>query len=176
MKRSAPRLALVFAFGIWAGGALLASSLSIPVAWADDAAEHLAGTWKLSAWTVQVVGEPASREPYGPDPKGRLVLTPRGDWIIIITGANRTAAKTAEEKAALLDSMLAYSGKYRIDGDKITTRVDMSSNEIYTGANQDQVRYFKVDGDELLLRTPEIASAVLVGKRVVGTITFTRER
>ena len=144
----------------------LLSSLPIPVAFADDdAAKQVVGTWQLSAWTVQVVGEPGSREPYGPNPKGRLVLTPRGHWIIIITGANRTAAKTAEEKAALLDSMIAYAGKYRIEGDKVTTRVDISSSEFYTGASQDVVRYFKVDGDKLVLRTPEIASAVLVGKR-----------
>jgi hypothetical protein len=72
--------------------------------------------------------------------------------------------------------MLAYSGKYRIDGNKITTRVDMSSNEVYTGANQDQTRFFRVEGDKLDIRTPEIASAVLPGKKIVGTLCFERER
>jgi len=42
------------------------------------------------------------------------VITSDGYWIIIITRANRCAAKTPDEKAALLDSMLAYSGKYTI--------------------------------------------------------------
>ena len=122
-----------------------------------------------------MIGED-SREPYGPNPKGRLVITPEGHWIAILTGANRRPAKTAEEKAALLDSSLAYSGRYTIEGDKVTTRVDMSTNEIFTGANQDQTRFFKVEGDKLLLRTPEIASAVLPGKKVVGTLNWERER
>ncbi len=142
---------------------------------AHDVPTRLFGTWKLASWVTQVIGED-SRQPYGPNPKGRLVITPEGHWIVIITGANRRPANTADEKAALLDSMLAYSGKYRIEGDKITTRVDMSSNEIYIGANQDQTRFFKIDGDKLVIRTPEIASAVLPGKRVVGTISWERER
>jgi hypothetical protein len=94
--------------------------------------------------------------------------------MLLITGANRRPAKTTDEKAALLDSMIANSGKYRIDGAKITIRADMSSNEI--GANEDQTRFFKVDGDKLALRTPEIASAVLPGKKVVGTLHWERER
>jgi len=150
-------------------------TFDISVAFADEVQTQLIGTWKLTGWVVQVIGED-SREPYGPNPKGRLVITPEGYWIVVLTGANRRPAKTNDEKAALLDSMLAYSGKYRIEGDKITTRVDMSSNEIYTGANQDQTRFFKVDGDRLALRTPEIASAVLPGKKVVGTLSWERER
>jgi hypothetical protein len=141
----------------------------------DEVATQLIGTWKLTSWVTQVIGED-SREPYGPNPKGRLVITPEGHWIVIITAANRQSPKTTDEKAALLDSMLAYSGKYRIDGKKITTRVDISSNEIYTGANQDQTRFFRVEGDKLDIRTPEIASAVLPGKRIVGTLCFERER
>jgi hypothetical protein len=160
---------LVFAFV-----ALITSwSLLTPVALADDATKQLVGTWKLTAWVVQVIGED-SREPYGPNPKGRLIMTPEGHWMLLITGASRRPAKTTDEKAALLDSMIANSGKYRIEGAKITIRADMSSNEI--GANEDQTRFFKVDGDKLALRTPEIASAVLPGKKVVGTLHWERER
>ena len=72
--------------------------------------------------------------------------------------------------------MLAYSGVYTVEGNKITTHVDMSSNEIYTGANQNQTRFFRVEGDKLTLRTPEIVSAVRPGQKAVGTITFERER
>lgn len=140
----------------------------------DEVATQLIGTWKLTSWVTQVIGED-SREPYGPNPKGRLVITSEGHWIVIITAANRQPPKTTEEKAALLDSMLAYSGKYRIEGDKITTRVDMSSNEIYTGSNQDQTRFFRVEGNKLDIRTPEIASAVLPGKKIIGTLSFKRE-
>jgi hypothetical protein len=168
IEMTSVRNTIVLAFA-----ALTSWTLFTPVALADDVAKQLVGTWKLTTWVVQVIGED-TREPYGPNPKGRLVLTREGHWILVITGANRRPANTTDEKAALLDSMIANSGKYTIEGDKIRIRTDMSSNEI--GANQEQTRFFKIEGDRLALRTPEIASAVLPGKRVVGTLTWERER
>jgi hypothetical protein len=148
--------------------------VSAGISRAQDPAQ-LTGTWKLVAWSTKFDGGDAV-EPYGPSPKGRLVLTPDRYWIIILTGEARKPAKTIEEKAALLDSMIAYTGKFTVEGDKITTRVDASSNEIYTGANQDQTRFFRIEGHKLTLRTPEIVSAVRPGQKAVGTITFERER
>ena len=155
---------------------IVATSCLLPpgISVADDAATQLAGTWKLVSWLTKFDGGEIV-EPYGPNPKGRLVLTPDSHWIIILTGANRKPAKTADEKAALLNSMIAYSGKYSVEGDRITTHVDMSSNEIYTGPNQDQTRFFRIDGNKLTLRTPEIVSAVRPGQKAVGTISFERE-
>jgi hypothetical protein len=155
----------------------LASLLAmIPLgAWAEESAKALVGTWKLTGWTLRVVGTAEDKEPFGPNPKGRLVLTPEGYWIVIITGANRHPAKTEEDKLALFDSVLAYSGKYTVEGDKITVRVDMSANEIFTGPSQVQTRFFTLDGDKLTVRTPEIASAALPGKKIVGTNIFERE-
>lgn len=142
---------------------------------ADDAGKQLAGIWRLTSMLTKFDGGDAI-QPYGANPKGRLVITPDGYWIIIITGANRAPAKSPDEKASLLDTMLAYSGKYTTDGDRVTTRVDMSSNEIYTGANQSQTRFFNVDGDKLTLRTGLISSAVRPGQKAEGTVTFERER
>jgi hypothetical protein len=144
-------------------------------AFADDGANALVGTWKLTGWQLRVVGESEAKEPFGPNAKGRLVITQGGHWIIIITAANRQLAKTADEKAALLDSLLAYSGRYTVDGDKVTTKVDLSSNEVFSGANQNQMRFFTVQGNTLTLRTPEISSAALPGKRIVATLTWDRE-
>jgi hypothetical protein len=151
------------------------SSLIPSTAWPDESTKSLVGTWKLTDWTLRVVGETSDKEPFGPNPKGRLVMTPDGYWIVIITGANRHPAKTADEKVALFDSVLAYSGKYTIQGDKITIQIDMSGNEVFTGRNQTQTRFFKIDGQRLIVRTPEINSAALPGKKIVGTNIFERE-
>jgi lipocalin-like protein len=145
------------------------------LSFADDAATRLAGTWKVVSLITRFDGGDAV-EPFGPNPKGRLVLTPEGQWIIILTGANREPAKNLEEKAALLDSMLAYSGKYTIEGNRMTIRVDMSWNEIYSGANQNQTRFFTIEGDKLIIRSPEIVSAVRPGQKAVATLTVERER
>jgi hypothetical protein len=84
--------------------------------YAENATSQLTGTWKLVSWLTRFDGG-ETVEPYGPNPKGRLVLTPDNHWIIILTGANRKPAKSIEEKAALLDSVLAYSGKYTVEGE-----------------------------------------------------------
>jgi hypothetical protein len=139
------------------------------LALAEDTARLLAGSWKLNSWTIQIIGGEVT-EPFGPNPKGRAVFTPDG----VIAAANRKPAANDEESAALLKTLLAYTGKFTTDGDKFTTKVDISWNELFTG--RDQVRFFKLEGDKLTIRTAEQASAVYPGKRVVGTLTWERER
>jgi hypothetical protein len=63
---------------------------------------------------------------------------------------------------------------FTIEDDKFTTKVDISWNELLTG--QDQVRFFQLQGDKLTIRTAEQTSAVCPGKKVVGTLTWERER
>lgn len=140
---------------------------------AEDAAAQLVGSWKLTSWTIQIIGGEAS-EPFGPNPKGRAIFAADGYVTWFIVGANRKAATSNEESAALLKSLLAYSGKFTIEGDKFTTKVDMSGNELLTG--QDQVRFFKLEGDMLTIRTAEQVSSVIPGKRVIGSLTWERER
>jgi hypothetical protein len=142
---------------------------------AQDAAKQLVGTWKLiSAPTKSEGGD--TIDAFGPNPKGRLVLTSDGHMIVIITRADRGPAKNSDEKAALLDSMLAYSGKYTIDGDRIINRVDISHTEIFQGALQVQTRFFSVEGDKLVLRTGLIASSFRPGQKVESILTWERER
>jgi hypothetical protein len=138
----------------------------------EATAKQLVGTWKLDSWQVQYVGEDA-REPFGAKPNGRLIIAPDGYWTVMITKANRKPATNNAERASLLKSMLAYSGKFTIDGDKITTGVDLSWNEVNSGKNQS--RFFKMEGDKLVIRTPEQASVLTPGKRVVSTFTWERE-
>jgi len=147
--------------------------LQVGHAFAEDAAKQLAGSWKLNSWTIQVVGGEVT-EPLGSSPKGRAVFTTDQYVSFIIVTANRKLAANDIESAALLKSLMAYTGKFIIDGDKFTTKVDISWNELLTG--QDQVRFFKLEGDKLTLRTAEQASAVLPGKRVVGILAWERER
>lgn len=161
--------------GMAAVAALAAVMLHPGVAMADAAPKELIGSWKLTKWVLQVVGSTESKPPYGDNPKGRLIVTPQGDFMVIISGADRKPAKTTEEKAALLDTVLAYAGKSTFDGNKITTTVDMSANEVFSGERARQVRFFEVTGDKLVIRTPEISSAVLPGKKTVGILEWVRE-
>lgn len=91
-----------------------------------------------------------------------------------VSAPDRKPPKNDADSTALLKSMNAYTGTYKIEGDKWTTLVDLHHNEIYTGVPQ--VRYFKLDGDKLYVRVPEIQSALFPGKRATATLEWVRER
>src|SRR5690242_14120536 len=114
-----------------------------PAGSVDDDADDLVGVWQLRSFSLQVVGE-APRDIFGPQPKGYLIFTPEGRMMTIITRADRQPAATAQDQAALLQSMVAYSGRYTVGHDRIVTHPDVSWNEIYTGT--EQVRYYTVSG------------------------------
>jgi hypothetical protein len=143
------------------------------LALAEDTARQLTGSWKLNSWTIRVIGGEAA-EPFGPNPKGRALFTPDGFSAFMIARPDRKPATSDADSAALLKSLMVYTGKFTVDGDKLTTNVDLSWNEILTGTAQ--VRFFKLEGDRLSIRTAEQASAVYPGKKVVGTLTWERER
>ena len=142
-------------------------------AMADEAAKQLVGSWRLTSWVIEVVGGEAA-QPFGPNPKGRALFTPDGFSAFMIARPDRKPATNDADSAALLKSLMVYTGKFTLDGDKLTTNVDLSWNEILTGTAQ--VRFFKLEGDKLSIRTAEQASAVYPGKKVVGTLTWERER
>jgi hypothetical protein len=140
---------------------------------AQDKAKQLAGSWKLTSWTIQIIGGDIT-EPFGHNPKGRALITPDGYAAFVIAAANRKPAANDADSAALLKTLMVYTGPFTIEGDKFTTKVDISWNEFLTG--QDQVRFFKLEGDKLTIRTAEQTSAVYPGKKVVGTLSWERER
>jgi hypothetical protein len=65
----------------------------------------------------------------------------------VITGEGRKTPKTDQDRADIFKSLLAYSGRYRVEGDKFITKVEVSWNPAWVGT--DQERFFKVDGDRL---------------------------
>ena len=50
----------------------------------------------------------------------------------------------------------AYTGHYRVEGDRLTTKVDVAWNEAWRGT--DQVRFFQVQGDKLFIESAALAS------------------
>lgn len=80
-------------------------------------------------------------------------------------------APTDAEKIKLFSTLLAYSGKYVVEGDRIIHKIDVSWNEAWTG--DEQIRFGRVEGDKLMITT-----AVNIdprdGREGRGIVTFTR--
>jgi len=120
--------------------------IAVQPSFADDRAKIL-GIWRLGSFEVeyQATGE---KEPLlGKNPTGYIIFTPEGRAMLILTGEGRKAPNSDQDRADLLKSMFAYTGMYRIEGDKWITKVDVSWNPAWVGT--EQVRFFRFDGDRL---------------------------
>ena len=93
----------------------------------------------------------------------------------VLTGDGRKAPTTDQDRADLLKSMFAYTGMYRLEGDKWITKVDVSWNPAWVGT--EQVRFFRVDGDRLQV-IPAWVQSVLRPERGMarGILTFERTK
>ncbi len=148
---------------------LLAISTSVFAADSDA----LVGTWNLVSWQVIVENE-APQNVFGSNPKGYLILTREGRSIVVTTADNRRGGMGDAERAALHKSMLAYSGKYRIEGSDFITVVDVSWNEDWNGT--EQRRHFRIEGDKLFIESAPAPSIVFPGKTDYRRIVWEREK
>ena len=148
---------------------LLAISNPVFAAGSDD----LIGNWKLVSWQVIVENEPPQNV-FGSNPKGCLILTREGRSIVVTTADNRKGGMGDAERAALHKSMLAYSGKYRIEGNDFITLVDVSWNEAWNGT--EQRRHFRIEGDKLFIESEPAPSIVFPGKTDFRRIVWEREK
>jgi len=124
---------------------------AVQASFADDRT-HLHGVWKLVAYAVEVQATGQKEPLMGRNPMGYAIFTSEGRAMFVITADGRKPAKTVEKRADLLNSMLAYTGTYRIEADKWITKVEVAWNPEWVGT--EQIRSFKVDGDRLQVLTP----------------------
>ena len=109
------------------------------------AQQSFVGTYKLVSVTRVIDGTPEPK-PNKP-PHGYIIVTPK-HYTTFYTDGDRKYGASDKEKAALWDSMTAFSGKYRIEGNKIVVSVDTSWNEVYNGT--EQTRNYEMQGNRLI--------------------------
>ena len=132
---------------IVAGGMLSSAQSGI----ADDR-EKVIGFWKLMSYVVEVQATGQFEPVMGQHPTGYANFSPEGRVMFILTGEGRKPAKTAEERGDLLSTLVAYTGTYRIEGDRWITKVDVAWNPDWVGT--EQARNFKIEGERLQVLTP----------------------
>jgi Lipocalin-like domain len=148
--------------------------LSWPALAQDDVEARLFGSWRLVSFKIIVDGdEKGSGEAFGDHPFGRLILTPRHTMAAYLSRPDRKPPTNQADAASLLSSMIAYTGKFRVEGDQIITTVDGAWDETFK-ANE-QVRHFTLEGDKLNVRTNEWTTGWLHLKRKVGILVWERE-
>jgi len=118
----------------------------VPPSFADDNAKII-GVWKLVSHETEWQATGKRESDKGKNPAGYVIYTPEGRMMVIITDEGREAPKTDQDRANLFKSVFAYAAAYRIEGDKLINKVDVSWNPVLVGT--EQTRFFKFDGDRL---------------------------
>jgi hypothetical protein len=133
--------------------------------------ENLFGAWKIVSAVVEDVETKAQHPLYGEHPRGYLILLPTGRMMSLLVSEGRKAPRTDEERSAAYRSMVSYTGKYTIEGNKWTTKPDVAWNEDWM---MEQVRYYRLDGDRLIVETAPAMNPNF-GKVVRATLTWQKE-
>ena len=134
----------------------------------------LHGCWRLVSFETELQESGARSQPWGTEPNGRLIFGADGRMMVLITANAREPGNTDEKLAALFRTAMAYTGRYRVDGDRFITKIDASWNEAWNGTEQE--RSFTLDGDTLVISTAWMPNPLVSGNPIGrGILGFRRE-
>ena len=133
----------------------------------------LVGVWKLLSYQTEFQDGSPQRAMFGEHPTGYIIFTSEGRLMAVIEAEGRKAPSTDTERAALLRTLIAYSGKYRVEGNQWITRVDTAWNPAWDGT--DQVRTFQIVGNRLAVKSTWQAAVNFPGSPLSrGSLVFER--
>ena len=141
----------------------------------SQAADSIVGSWRLLSWVEVETESKSIHSVFGDNPTGVLTYTPDGRMSVFIINPSRKppagAKPTDAEASELYRTMVAYSGSYDLDGNKVTHKVEMSWNQAWTGTNQQ--RFIEIKDNQLIIKTPPLIGPIS-GKESVSTLLWER--
>ena len=141
----------------------------------SKAADSIVGSWRLVTWVEVETESKSIHSIFGDNPTGLITYTPDGHMSVFIINPTRKAPAgpkaTDAEAVDLYRTMIAYSGSYSIEGDKVSHKIEVSWNQAWTGTNQQ--RFVDVKDNQLTIKTPPIISPIS-GKEIVYTLVWER--
>ncbi|MBW1903460.1 MAG: lipocalin-like domain-containing protein [Deltaproteobacteria bacterium] len=138
---------------------------------------QLIGTWELISFELHTTGGD-ELSPLGDSPIGIVIIDKSGYMSAQLSRGDRAPFSSdpppPEEIQTAFTGFIAYFGKYRIDEKKqtFTTRVQGSSNPDWIG--EDQIRYYEIQDNRLILKTMPMKIKGLGNIEVVGTVIWKR--
>ena len=151
--------------------AILGSALLLASSFPALAAEKdLHGTWKMVSQSQKVLDTGEVRAGRGKSPTGYMTLTPDGRVMGLILADKRpkpesVAKLTDQQRVELFNTMNAYAGTYKLEGNKLTYYYDATHNEVRARA---AAREIKIEGRKLTMIN-EPGRATADGKMVQTT-------
>jgi len=133
----------------------------------------LVGVWRLVASYVLLEDTGERTELLGSEPRAYGIFEPGGRMMVIGHANDRIPGTSTAAMAELFRSMVAYSGKWSIDGEKFVTVVDVAADPSWVGTVQ--VRYYTFDGQTLSLRTAPLELPSFPGRKAVVYADWVRD-
>ena len=119
------------------------------------------GDWALVSMAFVNADTGEVTRPWGANPIGQLSYSANGRMIAVLTADPKdrkpvapAGEKATEERAALYANSSAYSGTWTAVANTVTHKVDVAVNQSWVGT--DQVRYVRLDKDDLTIDTAPI--------------------
>ena len=142
----------------------------------DDAElrRQIVGTWTLVSVVYEDTATQQRTPVYGEHPKGIQIATAEGRWLALMTAEGRSIPKTDEDRAQALKSMIAYTGRYRVENGRVITKVEAAWNEAWVGG--EQVRAVRFDGDKLFIESPPMPHPNINNKVVRVIVEWERDK
>jgi hypothetical protein len=151
--------------------ATLASALLLSIPLSAAASEKdLHGTWKMVSQSQKLLDTGEVRAGRGAAPKGYVTFTPDGRVMGMIMNDKRpkpesVAKLTDQQRIELFNTMNAYAGTYKLEGNKLTYTFDLTHNEVPARAAARQIKF---EGRRLTM-VNEPSRATMDGKMVQTT-------
>jgi hypothetical protein len=135
--------------------------ISCGTARAQDLARAIIGDWRVVSIETKEVASGKVTRPLGDRLTGTFIFTPGGRFSGMVFRADRKAPEGADateaERVALFNSLVAYNGSYRTDGDKLVMTIESSHIQSWNGANR--VLTIEIDGARLTGRSAPLKAA-----------------
>ena len=138
------------------------------------AQDSVVGVWKLVSVMYEDQETKQMTPVLGDAPRGYQIATVDGRWLALVTANGRPVPKTDEERLHAFRSMISYSGRYRVEGNKVTTKVEVAWNEAWVGG--EQVRFLRFEGDKLHIESPPMPHPNVNNRVVRVIVTWQRDK
>jgi len=142
--------------GVSAIALALAIALTASTASAQSA-KNLVGAWDLES----------AGETWGKDPKGRLVFSADGRYVLVITrnnlpkiASNSRVKGTPEEYKAVAEGSVAHFGRYSVNEKNKTIVLKIEGSSFANWNGTEQVRPFEIKGNQLRYTNPKPSAGV----------------
>ena len=142
--------------------AALALLITLPTtSTAQDLSSAIVGVWKVVSIETKETQSGNVTRPLGDSLAGTFTFTRGGNFAGMVFRTDRKAPAAANateaERVALFNSLVAYNGTYRIDGDKLVMKIDNSHIQSWNGTNRTLT--IEINGKRLLGRSAPLKAA-----------------